>query len=56
MYKNGAITKEQKEEAVKTPVTDSLVKEKAKRLKYESFIQQVIKDLKEKGISEREIY
>ncbi|RZT14531.1 penicillin-binding protein 1A [Fictibacillus sp. BK138] len=56
MYKNGAITKEQKEEAVKTPVENSLVKEKAKRLKYESFIQQVIKELKEKGISEREIY
>jgi penicillin-binding protein 1A len=56
MYKNGAITKEQKEEAVKTSVTDSLVKEKAKPLKYESFIQQVIKELKEKGISERAIY
>jgi penicillin-binding protein 1A len=56
MYKNGAITKEQKEEAVKTSVKDSLVKEKAKRLKYESFIQQVIKELKEKGISERTIY
>jgi penicillin-binding protein 1A len=56
MYKNGAITKEQKEEAVKTSVTDYLVKEKAKPLKYESFIQQVIRELKEKGISERAIY
>jgi penicillin-binding protein 1A len=56
MYKNGAITKEQKEEAVKSSVTDSLVKEKAKPLKYESFIQQVIKELKEKGISDRAIY
>ncbi|MCM3719420.1 transglycosylase domain-containing protein [Fictibacillus phosphorivorans] len=56
MYKNGAITKEQKEEAVKTPVKELLVKEKAKQLKYESFIQQVIKELKEKGVSERAIY
>ncbi|MBH0158923.1 PBP1A family penicillin-binding protein [Fictibacillus sp. 5RED26] len=56
MYKNGAITKEQKEEAVNTPVTDSLSKEKAKRLKYDAFIQQVIKELKEKGVSERSIY
>jgi penicillin-binding protein 1A len=56
MYKNGAISKEQKEEAVKTPVTKTLVKEKAKRLKYESFIQQVIKELQEKGVSESAIY
>ncbi|MBY6038307.1 PBP1A family penicillin-binding protein [Fictibacillus nanhaiensis] len=56
MYKNGAITQAEKEEAVKTPVKESLVKEKAKRLKYDAFIQEVIKELKEKGISESAIY
>ncbi|MBN3543972.1 transglycosylase domain-containing protein [Fictibacillus barbaricus] len=56
MYKNGAITKKQKDEAVRTSVTDSLVKEKSKRLKFDSFVQRVIEELKEKGISERAIY
>ncbi|MDR7074932.1 transglycosylase domain-containing protein [Fictibacillus barbaricus] len=56
MYKNGAITKAEKDKAIKTPVTDSLVKDQGSRLKYESFIQQVIKELKKKGIPEQAIY
>jgi penicillin-binding protein 1A len=56
MYKNGAITKEEKEKAIQTPVTKTLVKNDGKRLKYESFIQEVIKELKEKGVSEQAIY
>jgi penicillin-binding protein 1A len=56
MHKNEAITKEQMEKAISTPIADILVKDRSNRLKYESFIQQVIKELKEKGISEQAIY
>lgn len=56
MYKNGYITKEQKEEAQNEPIEKTLVKPKAEKRMYEAFLQQVIKDAQKEGITEKELF
>ncbi|MFA8438668.1 transglycosylase domain-containing protein [Pueribacillus sp. YX66] len=55
MEKHGFISAKEKKEAQLTSVKDLLKKQK-KQTKYQSFIDHVIEELKEKGIHEKAIY
>lgn len=55
MEKHGFISAKEKQEAQLTSVKDLLKKQK-KQTKYQSFIDHVIEELKEKGIHEKAIY
>ncbi|MFC7372814.1 transglycosylase domain-containing protein [Fictibacillus iocasae] len=56
MHKHGFISEAEKKEAASIPVKKMLSKPSKEKGKYEAYIQQVIKELREKGISDKEIY
>ncbi|TLS37925.1 transglycosylase domain-containing protein [Pseudalkalibacillus caeni] len=55
MAKHGFITQKEKEEAQSIPVKD-LLHPKKRNVTYDGFIEQVVDELEEKGISESDLY
>jgi penicillin-binding protein 1A len=56
MHKHGFISSDEKKKASAIPVKEMLSKPAKTEGKYEAYIQQVIKDLRSKGLSDKEIY
>ncbi|SFE76451.1 penicillin-binding protein 1A [Bacillus sp. OV194] len=56
LHKNGYISEQEKVKAQQQPIKKMLVKPKKSQPRYEAFLQQVIKDARKEGISEKELF